>query len=157
MTTGKVCKQINILQLKKNQLNWNELILIAHISTDATSKLKTCVTRKYIQLFQVVHSKLAKNYVLFEWEKWNSVLLCVQHLLQHLAFRMAEQCQRLLMILLSIQLGQNEGKTILRQNWEFSSKKEGEIFISRFKDKGGIWRKESGLPFEWITHSLSCC
>lgn len=66
MTTGKVRKQINILQLNKNQLNWNELILIAHISTDATSKLKTCVTRKYIQLFQVVHSKLAKNYVLFE-------------------------------------------------------------------------------------------
>lgn len=58
MTTGKVCKQINILQLKKNQLNWNELILIAHISTDATSKLKTGVTRKYIQLFQVVHSKI---------------------------------------------------------------------------------------------------
>jgi len=36
----KVCKQVSILLLTKKQLNWNQLMLIMYVSTDAIGKLK---------------------------------------------------------------------------------------------------------------------
>lgn len=54
----EICNQISILLLNKNQLNWNQLMLIIYISTGAIGKLKASSIWKYTLLFQVAHANI---------------------------------------------------------------------------------------------------